>query len=154
MITRFVTNKNQTTGGTSGAGTTYRSWTLDFTPVFSGVRVAQSADCCVAFEDHCLSLDPLILAIALRCLRFTASDYPSKWSHKYVSFSWHDWMNIYFFVSGQGVTFSTTGKFSIHFTFWWYITGQYTTEDTRFRMPLKYQDLFTKIGKRIHRMMH
>ena len=44
--------------------------------MLSGVRVAQSADCCVAFEDRCLSLDPLILAIALRCLRFTASDYP------------------------------------------------------------------------------
>jgi hypothetical protein len=43
------------TGATSGAGTAYPSGAHEFTPGFSGVRVARSLDLCVCFVDRCLS---------------------------------------------------------------------------------------------------
>ena len=44
--------KINTTGATSGAGTAYPFGAHEFTPVFSGVRVAQSLVFCVV---HCKS---------------------------------------------------------------------------------------------------
>jgi hypothetical protein len=42
-------NKSNTTGVTSGAGTAYPSGAPEFTPVFSGIRVARSLVLCVVF---------------------------------------------------------------------------------------------------------
>jgi hypothetical protein len=54
LITGFVTTHN-TTGATSGAGTAYPSGASEFTPCFSGVRVAQSLVLCVCFVERSLS---------------------------------------------------------------------------------------------------
>jgi hypothetical protein len=54
LITGFVTTHN-TTGATSGAGTAYSSGASEFTPCFSGVRVAQSLVLCVCFVERSLS---------------------------------------------------------------------------------------------------
>ena len=51
-----VCNWINTTGVTSGAGTTYPSGAPEFTPVFSGVRVTPSLVLNVCFVDRCLSL--------------------------------------------------------------------------------------------------
>jgi hypothetical protein len=73
IMTSFKIN---TTGATSGTGTAYPFGAHEFTPVFSGVRVAQSLVFCVV---HCKSsFFPFsILSIILSVLRFTytASDY-------------------------------------------------------------------------------
>ena len=69
-IVVFIDNSNAI-GITSEAGIANRSGASEFTPVFSGVCVAQSL---AFFVDHCLSF--YRLGIALSVLRFTASDYP------------------------------------------------------------------------------
>ena len=49
---------------------------LEFTPVFSGVRVTRSLVLCVCFTDRYLSFITFSLAIVLSVLlRYTASDY-------------------------------------------------------------------------------
>jgi hypothetical protein len=42
-------------GVTSGAGTAFPSGAPEFTPIFSGFRVAQYLVLCVCFVDRCLS---------------------------------------------------------------------------------------------------
>ena len=53
----FVSFNINTTGVTSGAGTAYPARTPEFTPVFSGIRDAQSLVFCVMF---CRSLFVLL----------------------------------------------------------------------------------------------
>ena len=48
-------NKNNTTGATSRAGSTYPSGAPEFTLVFNGVCVTRSLVLCVCFVDRCLS---------------------------------------------------------------------------------------------------
>ena len=51
-----ICNKSNMTSATSGAGTSYSFWALDFTPaVFSAVRVAQLLVFYVVFLDQCLA---------------------------------------------------------------------------------------------------
>jgi len=52
MTYHWVCNKSNTTGVTSGAGTAYLSGAPEFTPGFSGVRVAQSLVFCVVYCRH------------------------------------------------------------------------------------------------------
>jgi hypothetical protein len=51
-VTRFTI---YTSGASSGAGTAYPSGALEFTQVYSGVRVARSLGWCVCFVDRFLS---------------------------------------------------------------------------------------------------
>jgi hypothetical protein len=48
-------SSDNTTGVTSGSGTTYPSEAPEFTPGFSGVRVTGSLVLYVCFVDRCLS---------------------------------------------------------------------------------------------------
>ena len=96
-----VCNQGNTTGVTSGARTAYPSEAPEFTPGFSGVRVARSLVFCVVF---CRSLfvllsfffwplcflsffDLRILITSLWYLRFTDSDYLPLLSS---NSSWHN----------------------------------------------------------------
>jgi hypothetical protein len=49
MTYHRVCNKSNTTGAMCDAGTAYPSGASEFTPVFSGVRVARSLVVCVVF---------------------------------------------------------------------------------------------------------
>ena len=60
---------SNTTGVTSGAGISNPSWTPEFTPVFSGVRVAQTLVFCEVF---CRSLLAFFLfVVVLTVLQLT-----------------------------------------------------------------------------------
>ena len=81
VLSLFVTfhrvcNKSNTTSATNGAGTGYLSGAPDFTPSFSGVRVARSLVFSVVF---CRSLLVLCSFTVCHCvcflLRFTDCDY-------------------------------------------------------------------------------
>jgi hypothetical protein len=68
-------NKNNTMGGTSGAGTGYPIGSPEFIPLFNGVHITKSMVFCVVF---CRSLC-VLLSFAhciLVVLRLTASNYP------------------------------------------------------------------------------
>ena len=65
----FVSFNSNMVGVTCGAGTADYSRAPEFTPVYSGVRVARSLVFC--FVDRCLSFWPFSFG-----LRFTASHYP------------------------------------------------------------------------------
>ena len=73
-----VCNKSNTTSVICGAGTAHSSGAHEFTPGFSGIRVARSLVFCVVI---CTSLfvllsDFLFAVVLCVPLRFTASDYP------------------------------------------------------------------------------
>ena len=70
MTYQRVCNYINRTGGTSGAGTAYRSGTPEFTPVSSGVRVTRSLAVCV-----CLYIVDCPFSFGRCVLRFTDSDY-------------------------------------------------------------------------------
>jgi len=55
------------TWATSGTGTTYPFGTSEFTPGFSGVRVARSLVYCASFVDRCLSLCPFCFGHCVVC---------------------------------------------------------------------------------------
>jgi hypothetical protein len=55
MTYHMVCNYINTTGATSGEGTTHPSGAPEFTPVFRGVCVTRSLVLCVCFVDRCLS---------------------------------------------------------------------------------------------------
>jgi hypothetical protein len=70
-------NKSNTTGVTSGTGTTYPSSAHEFTPVFSGVRVTRFIASCVCFVDGCFCfLLCFLYFMSSVVLRYTDSDYP------------------------------------------------------------------------------
>ena len=63
-------------GATSGAGTACPSGAPEFTPVFSGVRVARSLVLCVYFVVVCPFFFFLLAIVLSVVLRYTDSDYP------------------------------------------------------------------------------
>jgi len=69
MTYHRVCNKSNTTGATCGSGTAYPSEAPEFTPSFSGLRVARSLVFCVVF---CRSLFALLSFFfwSLCCLSF------------------------------------------------------------------------------------
>ena len=56
MIDNRVCNKGNTPGVTNVAGIVYPAGTIEFTPIFSGVRVALSLGFCLVYLDHCWSI--------------------------------------------------------------------------------------------------
>ena len=71
-----IFDKRNTTGATSGAGTSYPSVAPEFTTIFCGGHVTQSL---VVFAVFCRSLFFFVIFLltnALSALQFTASNYP------------------------------------------------------------------------------
>jgi hypothetical protein len=61
MIDNRVCSKGNTPGVTKGAGIVCPAGTIEFTPIFIGVRVARSLGFCLVYLDHCLSFDNFIV---------------------------------------------------------------------------------------------